>query len=91
MSPGITAPRVEQASYYYMGHFSRYLVPGAKRVQVSNTVEVEIPQVTAGDIKDGSSPPACSLLRSSLKTELERRSPRAIWGHLGPISSERRA
>jgi len=84
-------PLIKQASYYYMGHFSRYLVPGAKRVQVSNTVEVEIPQVTAGDIKDGSSPPACSLLRSSLKTELERRSPRAIWGHLGPISSERRA
>mmetsp|Transcript_13016 Transcript_13016/g.42972 ORF Transcript_13016/g.42972 Transcript_13016/m.42972 type:complete len:415 (-) Transcript_13016:268-1512(-) len=36
-----------------MGHFSRYLVPGAKRVQVSNTVEVEIPQVAAGDIKNG--------------------------------------
>jgi len=46
-------PLIKQASYYYMGHFSRYLVPGAKRVQVSNTVEVEIPQVTAADIKNG--------------------------------------
>ena len=68
MSPGITASRVEQASYYYMGHFSRYLVPGAKRVQVSNTVEVEIPQVTAADIKNGASRPLPgSLPRSSFK------------------------
>jgi len=61
-------PLIKQASYYYMGHFSRYLVPGAKRVQVSNTVEVEIPQVTAADIKNGASRPLPgSLPRSSFK------------------------
>ena len=72
MSPGITAPRVEQASYYYMGHFSRYLVPGAKRVQVSNTVEVEIPQVAAGDIKNGASRPRPALSPAPV-SRLERR------------------
>ena len=69
MSPGITAPRVEQASYYYMGHFSRYLVPGAKRVQVSNTVEVEIPQVAAGDIKNGASRPLPALSPAPVSRE----------------------
>ena len=30
---------IKQASYYYMGHFSRYLVPGAKRLELTQTVE----------------------------------------------------
>jgi glucosylceramidase len=41
-----------QASYYYMGHFSRYLPPGSKRVGLSNTVEAAAPPLAAGDVKD---------------------------------------
>lgn len=42
-----------QASYYYMGHFSRYLLPGSKRVALSNTVEASAPPLQPGDVKDG--------------------------------------
>lgn len=46
-------PLVMQASYYYMGHFSRYLPPGSKRVALKNTVESAAPPLQAGDVKDG--------------------------------------
>ena len=43
---------VFQASYYYMGHFSRYLPFGSKRVGISNTV-VKEKELTAEDVVDG--------------------------------------
>ena len=44
---------IKQASYYYMGHFSRYLPPGSKRIGMYNGVEPETPQLVAGDVKNG--------------------------------------
>ena len=34
-------PLVVQASYYYMGHFSRFLPPGSRRISTTSTVQVE--------------------------------------------------
>ena len=42
---------VMQASYYYMGHFSRYLPAGSVRVDMSNTVIKKRP-VTADDVQN---------------------------------------
>ena len=36
-----------------MGHFSRYLLPGATRVEVANSVEAEAPPLSPADIKNG--------------------------------------
>jgi len=44
---------VRQASYYFMGHFSRFLPPGARRMAMRNSVEVEAPPLKPGDVKDG--------------------------------------
>ena len=41
-----------QASYYYMGHFSRFFPPGAKRVALKNTVEAHFPPLQPGDVKN---------------------------------------
>jgi hypothetical protein len=39
---------VFQASFYYMGHFSAYNVPGAARIDVHQNVEEKIPQLSVG-------------------------------------------
>ena len=44
---------VQQASFYYMGHLSRFLLPGAKRVELQQDLETEIPPLTAADVKNG--------------------------------------
>ena len=44
---------IKQASYYYMGHFSRYFMPGMKHVALTNTVETEPPPLSPADIKNG--------------------------------------
>ena len=49
---------IVQASYYYMGHFSRYLPPGSRRVEISNTV-VRERELTAEDV--GNSQPLVFL------------------------------
>ena len=36
-----------------MGHFSRYIMPGAKRVGVTQTIETEVPPLAPSDIKNG--------------------------------------
>ena len=46
-------PLILQASFYYMGHFSRYVPPGSKRVHLENTVEIEAPPLAPGDVKNG--------------------------------------
>ena len=43
---------VMQASYYYMGHFSRFLPPGSKRVGIENSV-VKQRELTAEDVVSG--------------------------------------
>ena len=52
-SLGTGSPLIKQASFYYMGHFSRYLQPGSRRVGLTNTVETQIPPLVAADIKNG--------------------------------------
>jgi len=52
-SLGTGSPLLKQASFYYMGQFSRYLAPGSKRVGLTNTVEIEIPPLAPADIKNG--------------------------------------
>ena len=47
------SPIILQASYYYMGHFSRYLPPGSKRVALRNSVEREDRPLEPGDVKNG--------------------------------------
>ena len=42
-----------QASFYYMGHFSRYLPAGSKRVALKNSVEFKAPPLEPGDVKNG--------------------------------------
>ena len=44
---------IVQASYYYMGHFSRYIPPGSKRIDVQNLVETHTPALTADEVKNG--------------------------------------
>ena len=44
---------IMQASYYYMGHFSRYIPAGSKRIHLKNTVEIQAPPLEAGDVKNG--------------------------------------
>ena len=46
-------PLIMQASYYYMGHFSRYLPPGSRRVGLSNSVEAEDRPLDPSDVKNG--------------------------------------
>ena len=53
LTPHFDAVAFEQASFYYMGQFSRYLRPGGKRIGLSNTVESEIPPLAPADIKNG--------------------------------------
>lgn len=50
---GTGSPLIKQASFYYMGHFSRYIRPGMRRVGLSNTVETEAPPLAPADIKNG--------------------------------------
>ena len=47
------SPLIMQASYYYMGHFSRYLPPGSKRIALRNSVEKEDRALDPGDVKNG--------------------------------------
>ena len=44
---------IMQASYYYMGHFSRYVPPGSRRVSLNNSVELNAPPLSADDVKNG--------------------------------------
>jgi len=44
---------IMQASYYYMGHFSRFIPAGSRRVALKNTVEIKEDQVSADDVKNG--------------------------------------
>jgi len=44
---------IMQASYYYMGHFSRYIPAGSKRVDLSNSVQNHAPPLSADDVKNG--------------------------------------
>ena len=44
---------IMQASYYYMGHFSRYILPGSKRIHLKNLVETQAPPLEPGDVKNG--------------------------------------
>ena len=44
---------MKQAFFYYMGHFSRYLRPGMRRVRLDNLVETEVPPLSPADIKNG--------------------------------------
>lgn len=44
---------IMQASYYYMGHFTRYFPPGAVQVDIKNSVEVGMPPLEPGDVKNG--------------------------------------
>ena len=44
---------IVQASYYFMGHFSRFIPPGSKRIDLVNNVEVKMPSLDAGDVKNG--------------------------------------
>jgi hypothetical protein len=39
---------ITQASYWYMGHFSRFLPPGSKRIEIDNSIVT--PPVTRDDI-----------------------------------------
>mmetsp|Transcript_20692 Transcript_20692/g.45414 ORF Transcript_20692/g.45414 Transcript_20692/m.45414 type:complete len:714 (-) Transcript_20692:200-2341(-) len=42
-----------QASYYYMGHFSRFIPPGSRRIALTNSVAGAVPTITAGDVSQG--------------------------------------
>ena len=42
-----------QASFYYMGHFSRHIPPGSRRVHLTNSVEKAMPALTADNVKNG--------------------------------------
>lgn len=44
---------IVQASYYYMGHFSRFIPPGSRRISLQNTVEIKEPDLSANDVKNG--------------------------------------
>ncbi|KOO24658.1 glucosylceramidase, partial [Chrysochromulina tobinii] len=44
---------IKQASFYYMGQFSRYLRPGMRAVKLTNLVETELPPIKSADIKNG--------------------------------------
>ena len=53
-TPEAKSALIMQASYYFMGHFSRYFPPGSKRVHIENTVEAsDNPTLMAGDVKNG--------------------------------------
>lgn len=41
-----------QASYYYMGHFSRFIPPGSRRIELANTVQIPdlAPSVILGNM-----------------------------------------
>ena len=66
---GTGSPLIRQASFYYMGHFSRYLLPGSKRVELKQTVETEIPPLAPADIKNGV---ALSFLPCDDSNEVQR-------------------
>ncbi|KAL1526948.1 hypothetical protein AB1Y20_015638 [Prymnesium parvum] len=44
---------IKQASFFYMGHFSRYFTPGARRIETHQSVEPNIPPLSPSDIKNG--------------------------------------
>jgi len=41
-----------QSSYYFMGQFSRFIVPGSRQISVANTVQVPRPEVKPEDVID---------------------------------------
>jgi len=43
---------VMQSSYYFMGQFSRFIVPGSRQISVANTVTVPRPDVKPEDVID---------------------------------------
>jgi len=44
---------IMQASYYFMGHFSRFIPPGSLRTKLVDSVAVQTPPITADDVKNG--------------------------------------
>lgn len=44
---------IMQASFYYMGHFSRFIPAGSKRIAMQNSVETHAPPLSPGDVKNG--------------------------------------
>ena len=67
-----------QASYYYMGHFSRYLPPGSRRVGMVNDVVPGMGELGAKDIMSGSP----LVFQPCLGNELQaRRDPRTRHAH----------
>ena len=44
---------IVQSSYYYMGHFSRFVPPGSRRIALKNLVETKAPPLAPGDVKNG--------------------------------------
>ena len=63
---------IKQASFYYMGHFSRYLRPGGRRVEVKQTVETVPPPLSPADVKNGN---ALSFLPCKADSAVQR------WTH----------
>lgn len=43
---------VMQSSYYFMGQFSRFIVPGSRQISITNTVQVPRPEVKPEDVID---------------------------------------
>jgi glucosylceramidase len=41
---------VVQATYYFMGQFSRFIVPGSRQISVENTVQVPHPEIKPEDV-----------------------------------------
>lgn len=43
---------VMQSTYYFMGQFSRFIVPGSRQISIANTVQVPRPEVKPEDVID---------------------------------------
>ena len=48
-----TGTLIMQASYYFMGHFSRFIPAGSKRIALDNSVETHAPPLSPDDVKNG--------------------------------------
>ena len=44
---------IMQASYYFVGHFSRFIPQGSRRIWLHNSVQSKLPPVSAGDVMNG--------------------------------------
>ena len=48
-----TGPVIVQASYYYIGHFSRFVPRGSRRIALQNTVAGRSGSLSAADVQNG--------------------------------------